>query len=291
MYCSKKGFTLIELLVVIAIIAILAAILFPVFAQAKLAAKKTVSLSNTKQLSLAMNMYMNDNDDTTEQEPSTDLDWFGPILPYFKSVGILLSSERNDKDTNANRNAIGLYELSAYGYNWGPYAWNLGGLLVPPTNGSHSNNVGVSSSAVVEPANTFVFGDTYDTPRATVAIGFAGDTFYGTSNSALRYGGSFNFGFIDGHAKSIKMQAGVWNEAWEHFIIPANPSFYGSYCADPDGVIQNTAGQASNFDSANPTYVCKDAAKWVHDNINTPCAAGAQATADGGSSGDCYFTN
>jgi prepilin-type N-terminal cleavage/methylation domain-containing protein/prepilin-type processing-associated H-X9-DG protein len=59
----KKAFTLIELLVVIAIIAILAAILFPVFAQAKLAAKKTASLSNVKQLALAEIMYQGDNDD------------------------------------------------------------------------------------------------------------------------------------------------------------------------------------------------------------------------------------
>ena len=57
------AFTLIELLVVIAIIAILAAILFPVFAQAKLAAKKTASLSNVKQQGLAMQMYAGDNED------------------------------------------------------------------------------------------------------------------------------------------------------------------------------------------------------------------------------------
>lgn len=59
----KRAFTLIELLVVIAIIAILAAILFPVFAQAKLAAKKTSTLSNVKQVSTAMFMYQSDNDD------------------------------------------------------------------------------------------------------------------------------------------------------------------------------------------------------------------------------------
>ena len=60
---KNRAFTLIELLVVIAIIAILAAILFPVFAQAKLAAKKTACLSNLKQIGLGTIMYSSDNDD------------------------------------------------------------------------------------------------------------------------------------------------------------------------------------------------------------------------------------
>ena len=60
---TNNAFTLIELLVVIAIIAILAAILFPVFAQAKEAAKKTACLSNTKQIATATFMYPGANDD------------------------------------------------------------------------------------------------------------------------------------------------------------------------------------------------------------------------------------
>ncbi|MES1228346.1 MAG: prepilin-type N-terminal cleavage/methylation domain-containing protein, partial [Armatimonadota bacterium] len=60
---KRSAFTLIELLVVIAIIAILAAILFPVFAQAKIAAKKTSCLSNVKQMATAAQLYLGDFDD------------------------------------------------------------------------------------------------------------------------------------------------------------------------------------------------------------------------------------
>ncbi len=62
--CRGRGFTLIELLVVIAIIAILAAILFPVFAGAREKARQTACLSNERQLGLAARMYMTDNDDS-----------------------------------------------------------------------------------------------------------------------------------------------------------------------------------------------------------------------------------
>jgi len=68
----KKAFTLIELLVVIAIIAILAAILFPVFAQAKLAAKKTQGLSQVKQIGTGLQIYLNDADDTLPPYRFTD---------------------------------------------------------------------------------------------------------------------------------------------------------------------------------------------------------------------------
>jgi len=76
----KKAFTLIELLVVIAIIAILAAILFPVFAQAKLQAKKASSISNQKQLGLALLMYTNDSDDMYPRDDGCTLnDSFNPV--------------------------------------------------------------------------------------------------------------------------------------------------------------------------------------------------------------------
>jgi len=93
----KQAFTLIELLVVIAIIAILAAILFPVFAQAKMAAKKTSELSNWKQMTLGSLMYAGDYDDTFTlmcdwgDGTQSNLGWADRLAPYMKNLNILRS--------------------------------------------------------------------------------------------------------------------------------------------------------------------------------------------------------
>lgn len=93
----KKGFTLIELLVVIAIIAILAAILFPVFAQAKAAAKKSATLSNLKQNATAVAIYQSDADDMFPQSayfvPAARVQIYSvydALQPYTKNRDIIV---------------------------------------------------------------------------------------------------------------------------------------------------------------------------------------------------------
>lgn len=100
---DKSGFTLIELLVVIAIIAILAAILFPVFAKARSRARQTACLNNVKQISLAFLTYFQDNEErfppfagVTTWGDRTG--WSERIFPYVKSMEVYRCPE-NDKST------------------------------------------------------------------------------------------------------------------------------------------------------------------------------------------------
>ena len=100
--CVKAAFTLIELLVVIAIIAILAAILFPVFAQAREKARATSCLSNMKQINLGMIQYMQDYDEAFPNRlvgyPNSDKNyplqeqwtWRRALVPYTKSVAVFV---------------------------------------------------------------------------------------------------------------------------------------------------------------------------------------------------------
>jgi prepilin-type N-terminal cleavage/methylation domain-containing protein/prepilin-type processing-associated H-X9-DG protein len=118
----KKAFTLIELLVVIAIIAILAAILFPVFAQAKAAAKKTQDLSNMKQLGTGMQLYLGDSEDVYPQayyykNDLGDLDgyvhWSATVYPYVKNKQIFVApGEKGLVPTNPACADIGNFGIS-----------------------------------------------------------------------------------------------------------------------------------------------------------------------------------
>jgi prepilin-type N-terminal cleavage/methylation domain-containing protein len=163
----KRAFTLIELLVVIAIIAILAAILFPVFAQAKAAAKGTASLSNSKQLGLGAIMYAGDADDTfplatvwnSGNDPLTFAGgdgcspWSWLVQPYIKNGGIY------DDPTNTPTPSLGpgisvnlsKIFIPQYGYNY---------TYLSPIKADGDGNpyqAPVSSTQAGDPAGTVMF--------------------------------------------------------------------------------------------------------------------------------------
>ncbi len=135
----KRGFTLIELLVVIAIIAILAAILFPVFQKVRENARRTSCLSNLKQVGLAITQYYQDYD---EKGPSgwdpygRCSGWAWQVYPYVKSTGTFACPD----DTNGGKG------VSSYGMNA-----NLAKQQNAPVKGSA---VGLAISQFASPANT-----------------------------------------------------------------------------------------------------------------------------------------
>ena len=121
---KTKGFTLIELLVVIAIIAILASILFPVFAQAREKGRQASCLSNQRQLGLGALQYAQDYDETTcpnfeiAQYSSYNPHWMDEIYPYVKSTAVYTCPSRNGD----NRTAVGPVTLPA-GNDWWTYEY------------------------------------------------------------------------------------------------------------------------------------------------------------------------
>lgn len=179
----KRAFTLIELLVVIAIIAILAAILFPVFAQAKVAAKKASDLSNTKQLGLCANIYITDTDDIlpiafTNVAGGVCLPndptqcgyrsmWQFHMYPYLKNWSMMTAPG----ESSAGSTLGDAFNVS-YGYNYGylstlcvagdgGYSQSKNGC---PTSDPGSPNStqwyqGNSATAIGRPANIVMFAD------------------------------------------------------------------------------------------------------------------------------------
>ena len=179
----KRAFTLIELLVVIAIIAILAAILFPVFAQAKLQAKKAADLSNLNQTGLSALMYCNDTDDTmplyvaglcaqpgarvTNPLDPTDTPggsnplykgvramWQYQTYPYAKNFDVL--SSPTDVGPAADLHTR-FYDTSI-GYNYG-YLSTLQVGPDPSGCGAGQWFSGITTTSVGRPADIVMFGD------------------------------------------------------------------------------------------------------------------------------------
>ena len=275
---NRSGFTLIELLVVIAIIAILAAILFPVFAQARAKARQTVCVSGSRQMGMAFNMYIQDNNEVTpslnqSKSGTTVWDVQQDILPYVKNAAVFYCPERLQKGCRVRG---GLVQAGApgddsaitcvgYGYNWGPQQNFVdkdqqGGLLgdvidtstkTPPPSVPQLVFPGKSLAQIISSAETFAFGDTNDLPFYTICMttilsynkpGASGSA--PRSNSALPHHGLFSMTYCDGHTKSMAWRGAESSDALAvssghgTVAIPRHREDYGKWCSDPKAIIK-----------------------------------------------------
>jgi prepilin-type N-terminal cleavage/methylation domain-containing protein len=149
----RLGFTLIELLVVIAIIAILAAILFPVFAQAKLAAKKASDLSNTKQVILSTFLYTNDNDDqlgdcAADGVATESYIFMARLQPYMKNNSITKCPSSPYQQGSVQRNQHDV-----------PSSLGGGFFITPPSD--PCVGLGISKYGTTDSATSNYFNDIY----------------------------------------------------------------------------------------------------------------------------------
>jgi len=195
---NKRGFTLIELLVVIAIIAILAAILFPVFARAREKARQTSCLSNMKQIALSVDMYCQDYDECYPMclyvGGAQVIVFYHAIMPYMKNAQILQCP--SEKDRIRMSEIAGLLPLplaaglTSVGYN-GNYAIFEDGPNNPLTGSNHAT---ISQSELPFPAETFIMGD----GEIEMAPTLFNSPVVGAHNDG------FNACYADGHAKWTK---------------------------------------------------------------------------------------
>ncbi len=211
----SRGFTLIELLVVIAIIAILAAILFPVFAKAREKARQTSCLSNIKQLATAALMYAQDYDEVLPQEYMyspypTNLFWWPDLLyPYTKNwqLGACPSQDQVALAYPTGGGPQGSAPFANYHIPW----W-LGGISMGRVNDSSGTILFTEG-----PGELWCVDQTDlslpDQQWLATTTGTPGPFGYASNVAKVHNDGS-NFGFQDGHAKWLKTSArGMWTLA------------------------------------------------------------------------------
>lgn len=216
-YSSKRsGFTLIELLVVIAIIAILAAILFPVFAQAREKARQTACLSNTKQLATAIMMYAQDYDESYPHnhqgwEPGNEYHgyaaWTQEIQPYTKNVDILYCPSRRTTSLEDIKGPSTTLKI--------PFIGNIGASELIFKAGRNDNDyekAPVTLASIGRPADIAIVADStfiiFPDPRRIMNAntnGGACGPWYDVADRVCpdmaRHSGGSNVMFGDGHAK------------------------------------------------------------------------------------------
>jgi prepilin-type N-terminal cleavage/methylation domain-containing protein len=219
-----SGFTLIELLVVIAIIAILAAILFPVFAKAREKARQTKCLSNQRQLALAIMMYVQDNRETLPVASATLWSTLG------LSSGVQLCPDAQSSNTNG------------YVYNWQMSGARLGDfpsaestLLTGDGNATSQVTVDVLSSQV---------------PPLSAAIG---NTAYVVADFATRHQSKMIQSYLDTHVALVAAPDGfqpMMNPNMGQVTVPETIADSASFNVPPstNSIIYNVAGAISNWD-------------------------------------------
>ncbi len=213
---ALKAFTLIELLVVIAIIAILAAILFPVFAQARIKAQQTTCLSNLKQTALGFSMYTQDYDQTypmavyynSDYTLETAWDYTITWNQQFKVVklqpGLIGAYTKSNAVSSCPSNEI----KEQWGRPYSGYAYNtsyIGCIPDPP-----EFRQPAAESTIAQPSDTVLLADSAMLSGGSRAgnnyLRAPLDVFYGYTgpNVHFRHLGTATVAYCDGHAKSSK---------------------------------------------------------------------------------------
>ncbi len=236
----------------IAIIAILAAILFPVFAQAREQARRITCTSNVRQLTTSFLMYAQDYDETMpSQENGSGHDFAEAhelLQPYVKSKQIFFCPDRTSTNCASLDKDLGNRCLG-YAPNFGIYSYQNGnGIFHQRVDSVDGNSlwVGRSLSDFAAPASCILQGDTNDSQMYTLSPYF--QTNDGTTPSAARHGGRYQFSFVDGHAKSIKMKAYSFEADGDAFdLMPESGVDLRMYCSNVDAVQERSGGYGNGL--------------------------------------------